>query len=66
MVEKGSVGIDGISLTVANLTADSFQVAVIPHTLKETNLKFRKAGDLVNVEFDVIGKFVERMARKAP
>jgi riboflavin synthase len=66
VVEKGSVGIDGISLTVANLTADSFQVAVIPHTLKETNLKFRKAGDLVNVEFDVIGKFVERMVRKAP
>ncbi len=63
LVEKGSVAIDGISLTVAEISRGKFSVAVIPHTYERTTLKFRRAGDLVNVEFDVIGKYVERMLR---
>ncbi len=63
LVEKGSVGIDGISLTVAGLFPENFSVAVIPHTYKETNLKFKRVGDLVNVEFDILGKYVERMVK---
>jgi len=63
VVEKGSIGIDGISLTVANLFPDSFTVAVIPHTYENTNLKYRKPGELVNVEFDIIGKYVDRILR---
>ncbi|WP_456455412.1 riboflavin synthase, partial [Thermovibrio sp.] len=61
LVEKGSVGIDGISLTVASLSSDAFSVAVIPHTYENTNLKYKRVGDLVNLEFDVIGKYVERI-----
>jgi riboflavin synthase len=63
LVEKGSVGVDGISLTVAELFKEEFSVAVIPHTYENTNLKFKRAGDLVNLEFDVLGKYVERMLR---
>ena len=63
LVEKGSVAIDGISLTVAEISRGKFSVVVIPHTYERTTLKFRRAGDLVNVEFDVIGKYVERMLR---
>ncbi len=63
IVEKGSIGIDGISLTIATLFADTFSVAVIPHTYENTTLKFRKPGDIVNLEFDIIGKYVERMVK---
>ena len=63
LVEKGSVGVDGVSLTVAELLKEEFSVAVIPHTYENTNLKFKRAGDLVNLEFDVLGKYVERMLR---
>ncbi|WP_457680089.1 riboflavin synthase [Thermovibrio sp.] len=63
VVEKGSIGIDGISLTVAELLPKAFSVAVIPHTYKETNLRFKRAGDFVNLEFDVIGKYVERILK---
>ena len=63
LVEKGSVGIDGISLTVAELFKELFSVAVIPHTYENTNLKFKRAGDVVNVEFDILGKYVERMLK---
>ena len=63
IVEKGSIGIDGISLTIATLFADTFSVAVIPHTYENTTLKFRKPGDIVNLEFDIIGKYVERMCK---
>ena len=62
VVEKGSIGIDGISLTVANLSSDSFTIAVIPHTYENTNLKYKRPGDVVNLEFDVIGKYVARIA----
>lgn len=61
IVEKGSVAVDGISLTVASLTDNSFSMAVIPHTLKETVLYYKKEGDKVNIENDVIGKYVERL-----
>jgi len=66
IVEKGSIGIDGISLTVASILGESFSVAVIPTTFEETNLKFRKPGDIVNIEFDIIGKYVERMLKQMP
>lgn len=61
IVEKGSIAIDGISLTVAKVEEDSFSVSIIPHTAGETTLLLRKAGDIVNLENDVIGKYVERL-----
>jgi len=61
MVEKGSVAIDGISLTVNRVDDQGFSVAIIPHTMKETNLGSRVAGDLVNIETDLIGKYVARL-----
>lgn len=61
IVEKGSVAIDGISLTVARLHNDSFEVSVIPHTGKETTLLGKKTGDVVNLENDIVGKYVERL-----
>ncbi len=61
VVEKGSIGIDGISLTVAEVKGNAFSVAVIPHTYENTNLRERKVGDRVNVEFDIIGKYVRAM-----
>lgn len=61
VVEKGSIALDGISLTVAALREDEFDVAVIPHTWEHTALAERSAGDLVNVEVDVLGKYVERI-----
>ena len=61
IVEKGSVTVDGISLTAFDLTADTFRVAVIPHTTAVTTLGVRKAGDAVNIEMDVLAKHVERL-----
>ncbi|WP_026834993.1 riboflavin synthase [Eubacterium xylanophilum] len=61
IVEKGSIAIDGISLTVAEVTDSSFSVSVIPHTQGETNLIDRKVGDKVNLECDIIGKYVEKL-----
>ena len=61
IVEKGSVAIDGISLTVAKLDRDSFSVSVIPHTSRETILSEKSVGDRVNLENDIIGKYVERL-----
>jgi riboflavin synthase len=60
LVEKGSVAIDGVSLTVVSVAADAFDVALIPHTLAETNLGDRRPGDRVNLEADVLGKYVVR------
>jgi riboflavin synthase len=60
LVPKGSVAIDGVSLTVVDVTPDGFDVALIPHTLAETNLGSRVAGDRVNLEADVLGKYVRR------
>jgi len=61
LVEKGSVTVDGISLTVVSVTADSFRVAVIPHTLEVTTLGHKAAGDPVNLEVDVIAKYAARL-----
>ncbi len=61
IVEKGSVAIDGISLTVAKVTASDFSVSIIPHTAAQTILYTKKAGDIVNIENDVIGKYVEKL-----
>lgn len=58
---KGSIAIDGISLTVAEVREASFVVWIIPHTLAVTNLRAKKAGDLVNLEFDLLAKYVERI-----
>lgn len=61
IVEKGSVAIDGISLTVAKVTDSSFSVSIIPHTAEQTVLSYKKTGDTVNLENDIIGKYVEKM-----
>jgi len=61
IVEKGSVTVDGISLTAFDLTADTFRVAVIPHTTAVTTLGVRKPGDAVNIEMDVLAKHVEKL-----
>lgn len=61
VVAKGSVTIDGISLTVNAVTGDGFSVNVIPHTTVSTTLQFRKPGDEVNIETDILGKYVERL-----
>lgn len=61
IVEKGSVAIDGISLTVAVVSDGFFKVSVIPHTQNETTLLMKKTGDSVNLECDIIGKYVEKM-----
>jgi riboflavin synthase len=63
VVEKGSVTIDGVSLTVAGITDDGFTVALIPHTLEVTTLGLRKPGDDVNLEMDVLAKYVERLLK---
>jgi riboflavin synthase len=61
MISKGSVAVDGISLTVAELRKDGFSVAVIPETIERTTLGIRSTGEKVNVELDVLGKYVKRM-----
>lgn len=64
LVEKGSITVNGVSLTCFNTTYHSFEVAVIPYTFQNTNFKNLKPGDLVNLEFDVIGKYVQAIMRK--
>jgi len=61
LVPKGSIAVDGISLTVAELHADRFVLWIIPHTMAATNLGTREAGDRVNLEYDLLAKYVERM-----
>ncbi len=61
IVLKGSIAIDGISLTVAYVDNECFRVSIIPHTLKETVLSERKKGDIVNLENDIISKYVEKL-----
>ncbi len=66
VVEKGSITVDGISLTVAALHADGFDIAVIPHTLAVTNLGAKEPGGQVNLEVDVLAKYVERLLATEP
>ena len=63
IVEKGSIAIDGISLTVARVDDKSFAVSVIPHTGANTTLLEKKPGDTVNLETDMVGKYVEKLLR---
>ena len=63
IVEKGSIAIDGISLTVAYVDESVFKVSVIPHTAAETTLLSKKAGDIVNLENDIVGKYIEKLIR---
>lgn len=65
VVEKGSITIDGISLTVAAVDRESFSVSTIPHTVRQTNLHDRREGDPVNLETDMIGKYIEKLLRPA-
>ncbi|MBI5050339.1 MAG: riboflavin synthase [Nitrospirae bacterium] len=60
LVKKGSIAVDGISLTVVDIAGNSFRTAIIPHTLNVTNLGFKGVGDKVNLEADIIGKYVEK------
>lgn len=64
LVEKGSVTIDGVSLTIAGITDHGFTVALIPHTLEVTTLGLRSAGEQVNLEMDVLAKYVERLVNR--
>lgn len=59
-VKKGSIAVDGISLTIADCTKNTFSVAVIPHTFENTNMTTYKTGDSLNVEFDILAKYVEK------
>ncbi len=64
-VDKGSVTVNGVSLTVCNPTADTFQVAIIPYTYEHTNFHTLRIGSVVNIEFDIIGKYLTRMMHLA-
>jgi riboflavin synthase len=66
LIHKGSVAIDGISLTVAEVAGDTFAVWLIPHTIAVTNLRARRAGEAVNLEFDLLGKYVEKLLSVRP
>ena len=60
LVQKGSNTINGVSLTISKILKDGFQIVVIPQTLKLTNLMYLKKNDVVNVEFDVLGKYIKK------
>ena len=61
LVEKGSIGINGVSLTISRLFKNAFEITMIPHTLKLTNLSNLKKGDRVNIEFDLLGKYLNNL-----
>ena len=64
IVQKGSIAVDGISLTVAEIVDDTFSIAVIPHTYQETTLSRMRPGDSVNLEVDILAKYVEKMLKR--
>jgi riboflavin synthase len=64
LAAKGSVAVDGVSLTIAELGEEEFSVSLVPHTLSTTNLLERAPGDLVNIEVDVVAKYVERLLQE--
>jgi riboflavin synthase len=64
VISKGSIAVDGISLTVANLEANQVTVAVIPHTIESTTLQYRRVNDIVNIEVDLIGKYVYKFLER--
>lgn len=63
VIEKGSIAVNGISVTVFNVSDDAFSVAIIPYTYTHTNMQQVKVGTVVNIEFDIIGKYIQRMTR---
>ncbi len=64
LVEKGSVAVDGISLTIVDILKDGFTVVIIPHTAKLTTIGFKVPGDTVNIEVDILGKYVARFLNR--
>ena len=60
LIEKASISINGVSLTISKVLKNSFQINVIPHTLKQTNLQYLKSGNLVNVELDIFSKYIQK------
>ena len=64
LVKKGSITINGVSLTVVKILKNSFQISIVPHTLKQTNLIMLKVNDLVNIEFDVLGKYIKNFLQQ--
>ena len=66
LIEKGSVAVDGISLTINSVNANSFQLSIIPHTLDKTTLNELRPGSKVNIETDILGKYVERLLNHNP
>ena len=60
-IEKGSIAVNGVSLTVVNSKENSFSVAIIPYTYNHTNFKNMRIGDMVNIEFDMIGKYITKI-----
>ena len=60
IIEKGSIAVNGISLTIFNVKEDSFSVAIIPYTYQHTNMQYLQTGDIINIEFDMVGKYVNR------
>jgi riboflavin synthase len=65
-VEKGSIAVDGISLTIVDILRNSFSLVIIPHTARLTTLGFKGPGDTVNLEADILGKYVAKFLRKEP
>lgn len=63
LIDRGSIAVDGISLTVTDVLDDAFKLVIIPHTAKMTTLGFKRAGDMVNLESDMIGKYVAKLVR---
>lgn len=64
MVEKGSICINGVSLTCFDIEADQFSVAIIPYTFNHTNFRFLKKSSIVNIEFDILGKYIKKLVTK--
>ncbi|WP_457625207.1 riboflavin synthase [Persephonella sp.] len=64
VIEKGSVAVDGISLTINEIHGNEISINIIPHTIENTNLKYKKTGDSVNIEFDILGKYVKKILSK--
>ena len=63
LIQKGSITINGVSLTISKILKDGFQIVVIPQTLKLTNLMYLKEKDVVNIEFDVLGKYIKKFLK---
>ncbi len=61
LIEKGSIAVDGVSLTITEISQGSFKVSLIPHTVEGSIFKYRKVGEAVNLEFDMISKYIEKM-----